>query len=510
MAHPPERAHRHDLQHGRHDEAASPPREQGRPPDLGRAAAAVTQLQLRTSSGQMVMTDDASKREQAAEGFAGGGGELPHLDRIQASFGAEHDMSGVQAHVGGKAEAASRSIGAEAYATGNQVAFQREPDLFLAAHEAAHVVQQREGVHLKSSVGAAGDAYEQQADAVAGRVVRGESAADLLPKGGANDAADPAVQRYVVKQLGGEPCRVSESGASAVMGEEGYSQKVYATDALILDANKKLAASGDKGSYIRLIKTGDDLKAGTKKLHLVKPVFNPEGDAKNKALETANKGKDEDDTMSLWADCGRSSRAVMGSHGDAAPHATYNKNGKQKDTAAAYNPAQYSDTIYLDAMPGFLKNPEHKKFLKAGVHYNGTDKSDLITPTTPDQARAQYHELGDAGRRRFDKVVGINTGANPEVGGGYTMNTEYNMPGFKEKARNTWNFHWAGVVMKDGSDNITLENYADGNGYESVNMDWNFQMYGTVKKGQSFQEEHLASNTHGSQASTFAVEAKGD
>lgn len=74
----------------------------------------------------------------------------------------------------------------------------------------------------------------------------------------------------------------------------------------------------------------------------------------------------------------------------------------------------------------------------------------------------------------------------------------------------TWNFHWAGVVMKDGTDNITLENYADGKGYDSVNTDWNFQMYGTVKKGQTFHEQHLATGTHANRASTFKVEPEGE
>jgi hypothetical protein len=48
------------------------------------------------------------------------------------------------------------------------------------AHEAAHVIQQRGGVQLKGGVGAVGDAHEQHADAVADRVVAGQSAEALL------------------------------------------------------------------------------------------------------------------------------------------------------------------------------------------------------------------------------------------------------------------------------------------------------------------------------------------
>jgi hypothetical protein len=86
-------------------------------------------------------------------------------------------------------------MGAEAYATGHHVVFAKEPDLHTAAHEAAHVVQQAKGVHLYGGVGQAGDAYEQNADAVADRVVRGESAEDLLGEPAQGSAQTDVVQR---------------------------------------------------------------------------------------------------------------------------------------------------------------------------------------------------------------------------------------------------------------------------------------------------------------------------
>ena len=67
-----------------------------------------------------------------------------------------------------------------AYTVGSKVAFKNSPSLHTAAHEAAHVVQQRKGVSLKTGVGQRGDVYEQHADAVANRVVQGKSAEHLL------------------------------------------------------------------------------------------------------------------------------------------------------------------------------------------------------------------------------------------------------------------------------------------------------------------------------------------
>jgi hypothetical protein len=152
----------------------------------------------RLAAGSATAKDEGAVQETAAAGVAGTGTELPHREQIQAAFG-PHDISHVRAHVGGDAAQAAGAIGAQAYATGDDVAFAAAPDLHTAAHEAAHVVQQRQGVHLKGGVGQAGDAYEQQADAVADQVVRGESAAHLLSDQsvhiGDGDRRTPPVQR---------------------------------------------------------------------------------------------------------------------------------------------------------------------------------------------------------------------------------------------------------------------------------------------------------------------------
>jgi hypothetical protein len=137
--------------------------------------------------------DSVSIHHTAESGVQGGGGALPHLDTIQKSFG-QHDVSGIDAHVGGAAQTASEALGARAYATGHSVAFKDSPDLHTAAHEAAHIVQQRQGVSLKGGVGQSGDQYEQHADAVADQVVRGESAEDMLSRGPGGGSGSAGVQ----------------------------------------------------------------------------------------------------------------------------------------------------------------------------------------------------------------------------------------------------------------------------------------------------------------------------
>ena len=130
----------------------------------------------------------------AQQGVSDGGSALPHFATIQAAFG-RHDVSHVRAHVGGSAETASASLGAQAYATGDHVAFAESPDLHLAAHEAAHTVQQRGGVQLSGGVGQTGDRHERHADEVADLVVQGKSAERALDGYSATSVAGDSVQR---------------------------------------------------------------------------------------------------------------------------------------------------------------------------------------------------------------------------------------------------------------------------------------------------------------------------
>lgn len=127
-------------------------------------------------------------RHIAAGGVQGAAQPLPHLNAIQRSFG-RHEVGDIQAHMDAPAARAARSIGASAYAmAGGKVAFAGRPSLHTAAHEAAHVVQQRGGIRLKDNIGRKGDRYEQHADRVADAVVRGESAETMLDQvaGGRN------------------------------------------------------------------------------------------------------------------------------------------------------------------------------------------------------------------------------------------------------------------------------------------------------------------------------------
>ncbi|HXT19403.1 MAG TPA: DUF4157 domain-containing protein, partial [Thermoanaerobaculia bacterium] len=191
----------------------------------------------------------ASVHRAAAQGISGSGGSMPYADQIQASFG-HHDVGGVVAHTGSEAQAANQAMGAEAYATGNHVAFGSTPSLHTAAHEAAHVVQQRAGVHLKGGVGEAGDPYERHADAVADRVVAGQSATDLLDQAsGGGGGGGAAVQH-----------RPGSGGSTAISLDElrHAIDDNNAANALVgfraLSAADRRALAADRTLLIRLVR----------------------------------------------------------------------------------------------------------------------------------------------------------------------------------------------------------------------------------------------------------------
>jgi hypothetical protein len=158
---------------------------------------------------------------------------LPFLDTVQRSFG-HHDISQIRAHTDSRSAVKAWTLGAEAFACGSDVTFSRPPSLHTAAHEAAHVVQQRTGVEVAGGVGHEEDAYERHADEVADRVVRGQSSADLLDAHpGYAPPADQTASRLPVVQLRRIPPNV-RALLTAASGGNGANFYAHSEGALLL------------------------------------------------------------------------------------------------------------------------------------------------------------------------------------------------------------------------------------------------------------------------------------
>jgi hypothetical protein len=121
--------------------------------------------------------------DRAAEGS---GHAIPGglRQKFEASLGT--DLGGVRIHTHGAAQEASASLGARAYAVGQDVfmgAGQYNPDspdgAWLMAHEVAHTVQQRgasSGPQTKLEVSESGDSMETEADSAATAMMLGQPA----------------------------------------------------------------------------------------------------------------------------------------------------------------------------------------------------------------------------------------------------------------------------------------------------------------------------------------------
>ena len=171
-----------------------------RPPAPGSSATTVdtpkADASVQRKAATSVTTDSRTALEIARTGVASAESTLPHADLIQDSFG-HHDIGAIKAQVGGSGATASEAIGARAFAHDGRVAFASSPDLHTAAHEAAHVVQQRGGRRPASGLDTPGDPLEHHAERVADTVAAGisaEAVLDAVVDPGAPGAAT-AVQR---------------------------------------------------------------------------------------------------------------------------------------------------------------------------------------------------------------------------------------------------------------------------------------------------------------------------
>lgn len=200
-------------------------------------------VQFKSRTANTSADTAASIRDLALAGVSHAGTAFPHREKIQASFGT-HDISGLRASVGGPAREANQLLGSDAFAVGDRAGFAAAPDLHTAAHEAAHNVQQRGGVSLAGGVGRAGDAYESHADQVADRVVRGESAQEMLDKVSAADhhaGAAPPVQLSTAVQFTSKDDKRAEESGSALGGGVQNAPNAVGCQAAILKDQQKVA-----------------------------------------------------------------------------------------------------------------------------------------------------------------------------------------------------------------------------------------------------------------------------
>ena len=426
--------------------------------------------------GDAPVAEPATVTELASAGVAGAGGPLPYVDQIAASFGPGHDLSNVRAHTDASAARAATDIGAIAYATGDDVAFASAPSLHTAAHEAAHVVQQRAGVHLKSDVGEVDDPYERNADAVADRVVAGLPADDLLPAGGGGGGG---VQRQVVQRYaavtGQLYDKLSDDGKLAVID---HGKVGWAEPSMITAANAALATNHSKAK-VEPTGTGDITVA-------------PPGAVGAAPKTTLNQFKLVDRAtsteLSLTDDCGSATQQVLGAeHHGSTEFVAAHKNGTTQEFTGAES--YHGDD---NAAGGVVSTTE----VLSGQIYVRIFAREFKKTLSRTDALAEWAKLDQKEKDRLSQKYGINQFAVPKMGQSVTIGSERDMPGATPGG---YNFHFAYNLMASGADYLTLEDY------DSSGVKYYLNMFGPASKQQSFAEDPGNTGALGNLTTTMVV-----
>lgn len=318
------------------------------------------------------------------------------------------------------------------------------------------------------------------------------------------------IQAYMESTLNGSAAQISKDLSLAVTPDDPHG--LYAESGKVEESNAKLEGVG---AAIRLQETGETAQAEgqnqSKTLHKVLPI--------NLMNRTGG------DDMQLYADCGRSNSMITGSLDRAANYTGLD--GKEKQSASG-DPAKMKLEIFRHVFETLKNDPEYaedarlQRVVKMFYKYqqDAYDYTDKIA-NEPDERKhgrlkkmqevswrkmlETYDRLPTKTKTKFDQELGINAYANPDIGEGYTISSGGNYHhGMKDQ---TWNFHWAGVVMKssDGKDNVTLENYAVGD-WNAQNADWAYAMYGSAEEGgQTFHDKMNATKGFGRRPTTMAI-----
>ncbi|MBW1880363.1 MAG: DUF4157 domain-containing protein [Deltaproteobacteria bacterium] len=433
------------------------------------------------------------------------GQELPEAIRKRMEFAYDTDFSKVRVFEDDQAEQA----GALALARGNEVHFKPgvyAPDTArgkeILGHELAHVVQQG-GEQAPARPWRKGDVnisrgLEREADVAGARAARG----DVAEVSGTAEAGDVHLYTPIAKEKQSDgawkadmPLRVSDDGNMAVGQRSAYGSHQFWTNASQLNAANAILESN---------KSVMKLTTGSEKLEGEAPDGSGERALLEVVVENRATGTKGDD-MSLWADCGKSFRDVSGI-GEGS-------GGNSSETTAVYNWKKNPDPKILSKFVAIMEK------IGMATALDGTKSGEAETASAkPEDMKneilSKFMSTGDLSlyeamekhlskeeMQIIDEFIGINRFASPEVGEGYTISSG----GEFYEGKKTWNFHWAGVVMKSGGDNVVLENYAVGDS-KKQNTKWKFQMYGPPsKEGQTFHEQHEGMKQHGKTPTTMRV-----
>ena len=449
-----------------------------------------------TSNRAAHLPDTApAQRRNGNAGTAAGPAALPAVlqSGLRALSGLE--LGDVQVQHGSSLPA---RYGALALTQGNAIHLGPGQDQHLA-HEAWHVVQQRQGrvaATLPAQAGLAPvndePALEAEADVMGQRALQAARSAPQALRAPPQAAPAPkptahgTVQRFTDTVRKARDWRVADDDKMAVRQDSAvYGGRYFYADSSLITASD--AALTSQHSALQLT-AGSTLSftspntGGSLPLTRVVPT--------NRTDHST--GNDRATGMQWQQDCGFAANSVM-QGGGRNTKAVY-----QMPTAPSTASFWTSLNMAWTRLTGGEKETPTVHYgtvygSHRGVNFYSPQKmlDDVLSDALqlgPAAAWTAYQGLSAADKDGFDRSVGINKYATPDVGEAYSIVAN------KDEAidQGVWNFHWGGVVMKSGGDTVTMENFA-GSGATA----WDFQMYGPASKaGQTFHEQQTSRTKH--------------
>jgi hypothetical protein len=386
---------------------------------------------------------------------------FPHEREIRRSLGTAFPFEAVVDRAGCAAR------GTPAFNEGGVAHFANErPDVHVAAHEAAHQLQNAGKSH-DHGLGAEG-----HAGAVADRVKAGRSAKSLIGRRGRPVAR--AERGYVDVDSQGNwdqtinPSRVYRMSDTGQTMTKYGSKDAWAEAGLITSANATLQAQ-KSGIEISPGGGGPTVRAVDGSMHSLSKI---------EVKQKLDPGSDQ-----MFSDCGKLAREIMGPTGDDATASVVATPGGRPSTVAPIlsqsSPREALALTFLidDKMRGIPGYP---------------NVSDDQKKQVAQEAYREYEAMSDADKEAFLKKtiaappgrgqeIGMDEAAAPAVGEAYAVTrSEYAYDQHTE-----FPYHWAAVIMAAGGDRVTLENV----GVDAdKNAKWYFNTYG-MAKGQTFHEQ---------------------
>ena len=362
------------------------------------------------------------------------------------------------------------------------------------AHEAWHVVQQRQGrvaatLPARAGLAPVNDdaALEAEADVMGQRALlaaRSAPPAHTAPAHTAPPAlpAHGTVQRFTPTVRKTRDWRLADDSSMAVRQDSPvYGGRYFYANSSLISASDAVLKS--QKSALQLTAGGTlafNSPATGAEFHLTRVVPTNRIDGST--------GNERASGMQWQQDCGFAANTVM--------------QGGGRNTKAVYQLPEAKGSAWFWTKLKALKRRtiagiKETPTVDYGTVYDTHRGVDFYSPHKmlddvladalqmgPKAAWAAYQALSAADKDGFDRSVGLNQYATPDVGEAYSIVAN------KDEVidQGVWNFHWGGVVMKSGGDTVTLENFA-GSGATA----WDFQMYGpAAKPGQTFHEQQAS------------------